>query len=124
MYDLVDWVTAAGYVAGRGAAKFAIAQRKGVGRELPVEAGQNVRHVVPHRMRKDALVERDLQVQMRVSRPIEQRVSVELVDGDEVLARQTERYARPGEMVTLNVPQKAYDAVNRAESLKVRVVER
>lgn len=124
VYDLVDWVTAAGYVAGRGAARFAIAQRKGVGRELPVEAGQNVRHVVPHRMRKDALVERDLQVQMRVSRPIEQRVSVELVDGDDVLARQTERYARPGEMVTLNVPQKAYDAVNRAESLKVRVVER
>jgi NADPH-dependent 2,4-dienoyl-CoA reductase/sulfur reductase-like enzyme len=124
VYDLVDWVTAAGYVAGRGAAKFAIAQRKGVGRELPIEAGENVRHVVPHRMRRDALVERELEIQMRVTRPIEQRVFVELADGDEVLARQSERYARPGEMVTLKVPQKAYDAINRAESLEARVVER
>ncbi|MFW6116013.1 MAG: NAD(P)/FAD-dependent oxidoreductase [Chloroflexota bacterium] len=124
VYDLVDWVTAAGYVAGRGAANFAIEQRKHVDRELPVETGENVRHVIPHRLRKDALVERDVQLQMRVTRPIEQRVSVELVDGTEVVARQGARYARPGEMVTLTVPQKAYDAVNKADKVSVRVVER
>jgi NADPH-dependent 2,4-dienoyl-CoA reductase/sulfur reductase-like enzyme len=124
VYDLVDWVTAAGYVAGRGAAKCAIEQRKSVDRELPVETGANVRTVIPHRLRKDALVERDVQLQMRVTRPIEERVSVELMDGTEVVARQGARYARPGEMVTLKVPQKAYDAVNKAESLSVRVVER
>jgi hypothetical protein len=124
VYDLVDWVTEAGYVAGRGAANFAIEQRKHIDRELPVDTGENVRHVIPHRLRKDALVERDVQLQMRVTRPIEQRVSVELVDGQEVVARQGARYARPGEMVTLNVPQKAYDAVNKAERLSVRVRER
>jgi len=124
VYDLVDWVTQAGYVAGRGAANFAIEHRKHVDRELMVETGENVRHVIPHRLRKDALVERDVQLQMRVTRPIEQRVSVELMDGTEVVARQGARYARPGEMVTLKVPQKAYDAVNKAESLSVRVVER
>jgi len=124
VYDLVDWVTQAGYVAGRGAANFAIEHRKHVDRELPVETGENVRHVIPHRLRKDALVERDVQLQMRVTRPIEERVSVELLDGTEVVARQGARYARPGEMVTLKVPQKAYDAVNKAESLSVRVVER
>lgn len=124
VYDLVDWVTTAGYVAGRGAANFAIEQRKHVDRELPVETGENVRHVIPHRIRKDALVERDVQLQMRVIRPIEARVSVELMDGSEVVARQGARYARPGEMVTLTVPQKAYDAVNKAEKLSVRVVER
>lgn len=124
VYDLVDWVTTAGYVAGRGAANFAIEQRKHVDRELPVQTGENVRHVIPHRIRKDALVERDVQLQMRVIQPIEARVSVELMDGSEVIARQGARYARPGEMVTLNVPQKAYDAVNKAERLSVRVVER
>lgn len=124
VYDLVDWVTTAGYVAGRGAANFAIEQRKHVDRELPVERGENVHQVIPHRLRKDALVERDVQLQMRVTRPMETRVSVELVDGTEVVARQGARYARPGEMVTLKVPQKAYDAVNKAERLTVRVVER
>jgi len=124
VYDLVDWVTMAGYVAGRGAANFAIEQRKHVDRELPVERGDNVHQVIPHRLRKDALVERDVQLQMRVTRPIETRVSVELMDGNEVVARQGARYARPGEMVTLTVPQKAYDAVNKAEKLSVRVVER
>jgi hypothetical protein len=69
-------------------------------------------------------VERDVQLQMRVTRPIEERVSVELMDGTEVVTREGARYARPGEMVTLKVPQKAYDAVNKAESLSVRVVER
>jgi NADPH-dependent 2,4-dienoyl-CoA reductase/sulfur reductase-like enzyme len=124
VYDLVDWVTAAGYVAGHGAAKFAIEQRKHIDREVLVETGDNVRHVIPHRLRKDALVERDVQLQMRVTRPIEERVSVELVDGQEVVARQGARYARPGEMVTLKVPQKAYDAVNKADRLSVRVRER
>jgi len=124
VYDLVDWVTTAGYVAGRGAAKFAIEQRKHVDREVPIEAGDNVGHVVPHRLCKDTLVERDVQLQMRVKRPIEKPVSVELLDGQERVARQGARYARPGEMVTLDVPQKAYDAVNKAESLRVRVVER
>ncbi len=124
VYDLVDWVTTAGYVAGRGAANFAIEQRKHVDRELPVQRGENVHQVIPHRLRKDALVERDVQLQMRVTRPIEARVSVELMDGNEVVARQGARYARPGEMVTLTVPQKAYDAVNKAERLSVRVVER
>ena len=124
VYDLVDWVTTAGYVAGRGAANFAIEQRKYVDRELPVERGENVHQVIPHRLRKDALVERDVQLQMRVTRPMETRVSVELMDGTEVVASQRARYARPGEMVTLKVPQKAYDAVNKAERLRVRVVER
>ncbi len=124
VYDLVDWVTEAGYAAGRGAASFAIGQRKHVDRELPVEPGENVHHVIPHRLRKDALVERDVQLQMRVTRPMEKRVSVELLSGTEVVARQGARYARPGEMVTLTVPQKAYDAVNRADRLSVRVVER
>jgi NADPH-dependent 2,4-dienoyl-CoA reductase/sulfur reductase-like enzyme len=124
VYDLVDWVTLAGYAAGRGAARFAIGQRKSLDREVRLEPGENVRHVVPHRLRKDALAERDVQLQMRVTRPIEERVSVELIDGREVVARQGARYARPGEMVTLRVKQEAYDAVNRAESLTVRVVER
>jgi len=124
VYDLVDWVTEAGYVAGRGAANFAIEQRRRGDREVPVAPGENVRHVIPHRLRKDALLERDVQLQMRVTRPIEQGVSVELVDGPEVVARQRAPYARPGEMVTLTVPQQAYDAVNRADRVSVRVVER
>ena len=123
VYDLVDWVTEAGYVAGRGAARFAIAERKRSARDVRLRAGDNVRYVVPHKLRKDALAEGEQRLQMRVVRPIERRVAVQLVDGDEVIVQHRERYVRPGEMVTLKVPPSAFDAVSRTDQLTVRVVE-
>lgn len=124
VYDLVDWVTLAGYAAGRGAAAFAQAPRSGRGPEVAIESGENVHHVIPHTLGKEALAERDVQLQMRVTRPLEEPVSVELRAGEELVAREGARYARPGEMVTLKVPQRAYDAMGRAERLSVRVVPR
>ncbi|MBU0493127.1 MAG: NAD(P)/FAD-dependent oxidoreductase [Chloroflexi bacterium] len=123
VYDLVDWVTEAGYLAGRGAARFAIAERKRTAQDVRLRAGDNVRYVVPHKLRKEALAEGEQRLQMRVTRPIEQRVSVQLTDGREVIVQHRERYVRPGEMVTLKVPATAYDTVRRTDELTVRVVE-
>ncbi len=124
IYDLVDWVTEAGYVAGRAAAKFAIAERKrGLG-QVKLQAGQNVRYVVPHVMDKESLTEEDQKLQMRVIEPIEGNVWVQVMDGENLVARKGQRYARPGEMVTVKVPQKAYDDVQKADTLTVNVVPR
>jgi thioredoxin reductase len=124
IYDLVDWVTEAGFVAGRAAAKFAIAERKRAARQVQLKAGENVRYVVPHVMDKEALAEEDQKLQMRVINPIEQKVWVQVMDGEDQVTRKGQRYARPGEMVTVKIPQKAYDAVQKADTLTVNVVPR
>jgi len=124
VYDLVDWVTEAGFVAGRSAAKFALAERKRVARRVRLQPGDNIRYIVPHVMDRESLAESDQRLQMRVIRPIEEQVWVEVRDGEELVTRKGQRYVRPGEMVTLNIPQEAYDAVQRAETLTVRVVRR
>ncbi len=124
IYDLVDWVTEAGFVAGRAAAKFAIAGRKPAARQVQLKAGENVRYVVPHVMDKGALAEEDQKLQMRVIKPIEDKVWIQVVAGEDLVTRKGQRHARPGEMVTVEIPQKAYDAVQQADTLTVNVVPR
>jgi len=124
VYDLVDWVTEAGYLAGRSAARFAIAERKRATGQVKLQAGDNVRYVVPQVMDREALAQSGQRLQMRVVKPIEEKVWVEIMDGQNLVARKGQRYARPGEMVTVDLPQKAYDAVQKADHLTVRVVKR
>jgi NADPH-dependent 2,4-dienoyl-CoA reductase/sulfur reductase-like enzyme len=124
VYDLVDWVTEAGYLAGRSAARFAIAERKRATGQVKLQAGDNVRYVVPHVMDRESLAQSDQRLQMRVVKPIEEKVWIEILDGQNLVARKGQRYARPGEMVTVDLPQKAYDAVQKADHLIVRVVKR
>ncbi|MDY7041345.1 MAG: NAD(P)/FAD-dependent oxidoreductase, partial [Chloroflexota bacterium] len=124
VYDLVDWVTEAGFLTGRSAAKFALAERRRVARQVKLQPGDNVRYIVPHVMDKESLAESDQRLQMRVIQPVEDKVWVEVLDGEELVTRKGQRYVRPGEMVTVNIPQKVYDAVQKADTLTVRVVRR
>ncbi len=47
VYDLVDWVTEAGYVAGDNAARFALTVRRREMRHIPLVPGTDVRYIVP-----------------------------------------------------------------------------
>jgi NADPH-dependent 2,4-dienoyl-CoA reductase/sulfur reductase-like enzyme len=122
VYDLVDWVTKAGLIAGRRAAMFAqgICNRDPV--FVPTAAGENVRYVVPHRIDPETLAEDAIVLQMRVSSPIEEAVLVRVMDGDTLIAKKRERYARPGEMVSFPLRERHYDAVRQAKELRVSVV--
>jgi NADPH-dependent 2,4-dienoyl-CoA reductase/sulfur reductase-like enzyme len=124
VYDLVDWVTQAGFIAGQSAARFAISERRREARQVRLRAGENTRYVVPHRLDKESLAQGNQQLQLRVIQPIEARASVQVLDGDEVVAHQDLRYARPGEMVVVEIPQSAYDKVQKVDSLTVRVIKR
>ena len=124
VYDLVDWVTEAGFKAGQSAARFAIAERQKNMRWVPLRAGENVRYVVPHTLDRESLAQGAIKLQMRVKQPLEEPVWIEARDGETLITRRGEPYARPGEMVTLNLPQKAYDAVQKASSITVNVVGR
>ena len=122
VYDLVDWVTEAGFLAGRSAARFAIAGQKPVVHQVRLQAGDNIRYIVPHVLNKESRVESSQRLQMRVIRPIEGRVWVEVREGKNLVTREGRRYVRPGEMVTIDIPQKAYNTLQGADALMVQIV--
>ena len=125
VYDLVDWVTEAGYVAGKGAAAFARSERVEPGGHIPLKAGENIRYVVPHKLEKAHLAEELVRLQMRAIVPIEERVLVTVEDQNgEVVAKKAQPYARPGEILTLALKPQAYEAVQKATSLTVSVRKR
>ncbi|MDY6866711.1 MAG: NAD(P)/FAD-dependent oxidoreductase [Chloroflexota bacterium] len=125
VYDLVDWVTEAGYVAGKGAAKFAKQEKIKGGSPVPLKAGENIRYVVPHKLDPEHLKEEVVRLQMRAVNPIEERVLVTVEDQNgEVVAKKGEPYARPGEILSLAIKPKTFDAVRKATTLTVHVRER
>lgn len=125
VYDLVDWVTEAGYVAGRGAAAFAQKAQVAEARHVPLKAGENIRYVVPHKLNPENLQEDLIRLQMRAIQPIEARVLVTVEDQDgNVVAKKGEPYARPGEILTLAIKPRAFDAARKASMLTVHVRKR
>lgn len=124
VYDLVDWVTMAGELAGRSAADHALGKRRAPQQRLRTMAGENVRYVVPQYLDAAALEEGPQQLQLRVRSPVEEKVAVVVsADGEEV-ARKTERYVRPGEMVTVKLTQDLAGRLQSAHELRVSVVKR
>ena len=121
VYDLVDWVTEAGFQAGKCAAKHAIVIRRKESSYVPLIAGDNVRYIVPQMLDKRNLEEHEIRLQMRVTQPIEQPVWVEVHDKENLVARKAERYVRPGEMVTVTLKQKNCTDVEKAENLTISV---
>lgn len=121
VYDLVDWVTEAGYEAGKGAAKHAIALRAKEAKYTPLIAGKNVRYIVPHKLDKHSLENNEIRLQMRVTQPIEQRVWIEVHDNNNQITRKGERYVRPGEMVTIMLKPKHFADVEKAANLTIDI---
>ena len=124
VYDLVDWVTEAGFTAGRGAALYAQAKLPKTGQVIQTGAGKNVRYVVPHQINKANLKDDKVPLQMRTTRPIEKPVWVEAHAGSKRITRRALPYARPGEMITLNIKPEHADGLSQAESITIQIVER
>lgn len=125
VYDLVDWVTEAGYVAGRSAANFAMQKKAAKISRVQLSAGENIRYVVPHAIDREGLKEETVRLQMRVKTQIEERVRVIVEDEQgNTLAKKSEAYARPGEIITMEIKSDAYDAVQNAKQLIVSLHKR
>ncbi len=125
VYDLVDWVTEAGLVAGERAACYAmgsICQLEAP--PIPTVAGDNIRYVVPHHINAERLTETDVRLQMRVTQPIEQAVRIQVHDGETLITQQGARYARPGEMVNITLRRRDYNKVRIAKELRVSISPR
>jgi len=124
VYDLVDWVTEAGYEAGKIAALYAQGKLTPSKRTVAVRAGENVRYTVPQRVDPLALAEGAIPMQMRARQPIEAPAWVEVAAGGKTLTRRALPYARPGEMVTLNIKPENADALFDADALILNIIPR
>lgn len=121
VYDLVDYVSLAGVEAGRSAAEFALAEKERAAQYIPLVPGKNVRYIVPHKLDKKALEKGDINLQMRVTKPIEEDVWLEVHGEDNSIVRRSERYVRPGEMVTIVLKPKMAAEVEKAGRLTVDI---
>jgi NADPH-dependent 2,4-dienoyl-CoA reductase/sulfur reductase-like enzyme len=94
VFDLVDWVTRTAEVAGRGAAEYV---KSGRGAETPVRvnAGRNVKFVVPQIVRRPA---GGVDFYFRVERPEKAVRARVLAGGEEVYSRKI-KMVRPPEML-------------------------
>lgn len=124
VYDLVDWVTEAGFRAGKAAAQYARGKTALTTDLVSLKAGQNVRYVVPHQIHREKLGSEEIRLQLRVTQPLEQAVWVEVTDGANLILRRAQPYVRPGEMVTLTLKPSHYEAVHQAPALIVNVTPR
>jgi hypothetical protein len=103
IYDLVDYVSKAGDVAGASAARYAKEQAHKThdkSQMVRIKPGANVGSIIPQTLYLDDLDDsRDVFLSMRPNALLERMVKVELdVDGDEVMSFR-EQYARPAEMI-------------------------
>jgi hypothetical protein len=80
--------------------------------------------VVPHRIDPDALAQGGIPLQMRARLPIEEPVWVEAVANGKSITRRALPYARPGEMVTLNLQPDHADDLRGSDSLTLNITKR
>ncbi|RJR22316.1 MAG: hypothetical protein C4582_06925 [Desulfobacteraceae bacterium] len=83
--------------------------------------GDNIRYVIPHRIDPETLTREEIILQMRVARPIEETVQVRVTNGETLIAKKMERYVRPGEMLSVHLRGRDYEAVRNAKELRVSV---
>jgi len=121
VYDLVDWVTEAGLAAGKAAARFAMGLMESNRYYIKMKAGVNVRYVVPQLVNRTSIAQEEVRLQMRVTRPSEEPVWVEVSDGKNLITRRALPYARPGEMVTISLKPSQAVAIQKVQELSVHV---
>jgi hypothetical protein len=90
---------------------------------VPVLPGENVRMVLPQLLRLEDLGA-ELELQLRVRRPIEAPCLVEFVVAGHRVATRRLDYARPGEQVYARLPRAAARALQPGGTLTLGVVER
>ncbi|MFO8043603.1 MAG: FAD-dependent oxidoreductase [Alkalispirochaeta sp.] len=119
IYDLVDYVSKAGEVAGRSAAQYAASQEKNRhegSRAIRIKPGANVGSIIPQQIFIDDLGDRDVYLSMRPNSLLERMVKVELdADSQEVMSFR-EQYARPAEMIIRKLKARDIEKLKATET--------
>jgi len=120
VYDVVDDVSEFAMVAGENAARWALGEGTPPAGYVPVRAGENVHHVVPQRVRRQKR-NTTLSLAFRVERPMEEAAWMAVRADGELLTRRRLRYARPSEMLVIEVPPEKLGDLDGTKGLVVDV---
>ena len=115
VHDVVDYVTLEAEKAGKSAAEYILGNSRKVKR-IPVEAGNEIRYVLPQSIRRGV----DLELSIRVTCPRED-VSIGFFDGEKLVKTKKLRKVHPAQMVKIKLKGSETRAIN---SLKAEVLEK
>jgi NADPH-dependent 2,4-dienoyl-CoA reductase/sulfur reductase-like enzyme len=124
IYDLVDYVSMAGATAGMSAAKFAAGAPVSP-RSFTLTPGDGVRTVMPQKITGLSGPSAIVLVELRASREFAGRVSVNILENENIVYSHVEKYARPAEMITLKINwnETAKKLSNNGFDLKVNITK-
>ena len=97
VFDLVDFVSLTGEIAGRGAAKYIRGELSKDKEYIEFEAGENVSFVVPQKVNKENLDE-SLSIYFRVKNK-QEKVQVSALADNELIHKKKHRVVLPPEMI-------------------------
>lgn len=104
VFDLVDFVSLTGEIAGRGAAKYLRNELEPCKEYISLNAGENVSFVVPQKINKENL-EETLPIYLRVRSKME-KVQVTAIADKDIVHKKKHRVVLPPEMIVETIQTK------------------
>ncbi len=123
VHDLVDYVTEEAVITGYWAARFIKDKYQKNSERRQIKAGKNVNYVVPQYL---DLVDHDRKktpLYMRVSKPLT-NVDIKISLKGNTLLTFKQDYARPGEMININLPEKILNEEENIEEITIDIIEK
>lgn len=117
IHDLVDYVTEEGMRAGKKAADFAQGKLKRTKKYVAVQAGENVRYVLPQKIAKKKA--KKARVFFRVAEPMEKAKLLVLYDKKSGKEKRR-RHMAPGEMERVGLDKKMLKKTKKAVTIQVK----
>jgi len=117
--DLVDNVSTESELAGRAAARFAMANGEQSSSEIKVDPGSHVRYVVPQNVETKGLTD-DVKMYFRVTDPMK-NVRIKATCGDTVLYDAKKQFVNPGEIENIKVKGEQLQALNANDGNNITV---
>ncbi|MGM0438584.1 MAG: NAD(P)/FAD-dependent oxidoreductase [Bacillota bacterium] len=108
VHDLVDWVTEEAEIAASGIADYLKNERVKKENSLNLKAGDNLNYVLPNKIEYKDHNRNFVKLFMRVKKPMEE-VEVHFINKGKTILKYNKDFALPGEMLTLNLPEKIID---------------
>ena len=118
VHDLVDFVSAESFKAGRAAAAY-VQGRKREGRYVNLKDGDGVRGVVPQRLLVPDGEAQPVQIMFRPA-AVYENAAIRVMDGDTEVLRQKKRILTPGEMAELTLKPEQVKALSGGD-ITVRI---
>lgn len=102
IYDLVDYVTIAGFLAGKNAALFSLKKYTDDFNFINLKPGNLIKSLIPQKIVKN-FFEKDFNLQFRAAKEIHNNISLEISVGNKIIYSHNLKYVRPAEMVNIKI---------------------